>query len=303
MKTLAALALAFFVAAGCGGAAFAQTQIAPDADSSGGSSGGLSGGSSLGGKLTNHGGPVMPNARVVYLFWGQIGSDYADELRAYRDHSAGMRAHMSMLSQYNASQTTLTSLTQADVYDTSEPPVAIADADLRAAVARNFAGRYDNSVIYTIILPNGHYTVRSGSTSCGGSAKPGYCGFHDSYYDAASGIHVKYAAVPFVSCDDCLVVAANGAQADAVQSAEVVVVHEVREAMTDPLYSAWYTGDFAGQIEADDKCAWHASGGPTPANIFYTAVPAGAYDTPYWHPGYFFFFQKEWSNSANGCVQ
>jgi len=64
-----------------------------------------------------------------------------------------------------------------------------------------------------------------------------------------------------------------------VQNQEHFVVHETREAVTDPTGTAWF--DSFGN-EADDKCAWS----PTPF------IGTGGYA-----------YQYEWSNAAHACVK
>lgn len=275
--------------------AFAQpTQIAPGVDDGGGGGGGGTRPGPTVYQLTDHHGPRMPYAKVVYIFWGTLPYGYAAELQAYRDLSGGMTSHMGMLGQYGTPQGSLTG-SQADVFDPSEPPLEVTDGLAQAEVAKYFAGRYDNNAIYLVVFGDGHYLVyRDGETSCGGPS-PFLCAYHESYRDAASNMDVKYAVIPFASCDTCKF-NALGVVANDVQNAEIVTIHEVREAITDPVYGATWIDQ--ADYEADDKCSPFAS----PSNVFYIRTPAGPLDTPYWHPGHTYFFQKEWSNSARGCV-
>lgn len=270
--------------------AFAQpTAIDTDPNAPGGTGGG--GSFVSGSQLVDHGGARMPYARVVYIFWGTFSPGFASELQAFRKEEGGMVSHMGMLEQYGAPQTSLIG-PQADVFDPAEPPIFSGDSEVRQEVAKWFAGRYDTNAIYVVVLPPGHVgRTRSGSESCGGETVR-MCAYHESYPDAASGIDVKYAAIPYAFCSACQVHAPDGTAASDVQNAEVFVIHEVREAMTDPIYlTAWYDGN---NDEADDKCA---------GEIFYKHTIPGPNDTPYYHPSRFFFFQKEWSNRYRGCVQ
>jgi len=86
---------------------------------------------------------------------------------------------------------------------------------------------------------------------------------------------VKYAIIPYPSCGGCQSSGFNDNQ-----NADHFIVHETREATSDPDLNAWF--DRRGN-EADDKCAWS----PTP---FIDQTTGFAY-------------QYEWSNSAGGCVQ
>lgn len=247
------------------------------------------GGGSTSSDVTYHGGPVMAYAKVVYLFWGNTG--YNAELQGYRDFYGGMAEHMAMLGQYNAPQSSLTG-SQADVVDPSEPPPTVSDADVRAKIAQYFAGRYDANTIYVVILGQGHdATDPLGRSSCSS-----WCAYQ--YRTTMEGVTVKYVVVPYLtatSCSACAVTSGT-TQGSPAQIAEVSVIHEVHEVMTDPTHQGWY--DAAGW-KISDKCSPAVSA----SNVFSYRIPAGPNDTPFYHPGYTFFFQKTWSNSAHGCVQ
>src|SRR5215208_2090373 len=63
------------------------------------------GGAGGAGNLINHGGPVMTNAKVTYIFWGWTSADqYVTELEAFR--ASGMINHISMLGQYSGAGST-----------------------------------------------------------------------------------------------------------------------------------------------------------------------------------------------------
>jgi hypothetical protein len=211
------------------------------------------------------------------------------ELQAFRKEEGGMVSHLGMLGQYGAAQSTLVG-SQADVFDPVEPPLFVGVFEAESEVAKWFAGSYDPSTIYVLLVPDGHeVSDRSGSHSC-----TQLCAYHESFPLAGTTLHVKYAVIPF-ACDHCKV-NAGGVPANDAQNAEVLVIHEVREAMTDPVYhTAWYDPTGA---EADDKCTF----GVDPSNVFFKRTIPGPNDTPYYHPSRTFFFQKEWSNQASGCV-
>jgi hypothetical protein len=56
------------------------------------------------GQLVDHGGEVMTNAKVVYIFWGWASTttdSYVREVISFRDDVNGMQKHIGMLSQYH----------------------------------------------------------------------------------------------------------------------------------------------------------------------------------------------------------
>ncbi|HEV7923510.1 MAG TPA: hypothetical protein VGR02_22220 [Thermoanaerobaculia bacterium] len=290
-----ALALFLFTALAATGAFAQLTAPETDPNATGGSDGG---GSNFlfQPQLKDHGGQRLAYAKVVYIFWGPLPAGYASELVAFRNEYGGMAEHMGMLAQYGAPQSALTG-SQADVFDPVVPPRATDDSSVQAEVGKHFAGRYDTNAVYVVVIASGHYAVyRNGDTSCyGGQFR--LCAYHQSYRDSASGIDVKYAVIPYADCEECRVHAPDGIYASDAQNAEVNIVHEVREAMIDPIYlTAWYDDNHA---EGDDKCAF----GVQPDNVFYRHTIPGANDAPSYHPSRFFFFQKEWSNASHGCVE
>jgi len=234
--------------------------------------------------LTYHGGDVINTAHVVCIFWGPTwasgGSDNgrAATIQGFRDQ-LGTSSHYSMLTQYYDSayiNTTNLHGSQADWFDTTNALPSngnVTDSVVRAEVNRYIAGHGSSSTtIYEVFLPKYVpgtstlvYSSDGSSTSCGG---PGlaYCAYHSSF----SGI--KYSIEPYPSCSGCQVSGWT-----VVQNMTHFMVHETREAVTDPNGNAWY--DTSG-YEADDKCAW--------TGLFLSN-------------GY--GYQPEWSNAANGCVQ
>jgi hypothetical protein len=239
------------------------------------------------GNLRNHGGPVIPYGKVVYIFWGSSWSatdPMVTELQSFRDSFYGMVSHMGMLNQYNAPQNNLKGL-QADVFDSANPSsAAVTDAMVQAEVQKWFAGRYDNSTVYEVFIPNGYYSQDGSDTSCGGPSVA-YCAYHSNFVDGATGMNVKYSIEPYPSCSGCA-----GSGWTTTQNAEHFVVHETREALTDALGTAWY--DLIG-YEADDKCAWGTAGGLDQSFIFLENAA----------DGHTYGYQMEYSNAVRNCVK
>ncbi len=235
--------------------------------------------------LTYHGGDVINTAKVGCIFWGPTwasgGSDSgnASAIQSFRNQ-LGTSSHYSMLTQYydaNFINTTNLAGSQADWFDTTNALPSsgnVTDSIVRAEVNRYLAGHgsSNGSTVYEVFLPKYVpgtstlvYSSDGSSTSCGG---PGlaYCAYH---WNNGS---TKYSIEPYPSCSGCQVSGWTVAQ-----NMEHFMVHETREAVTDPLGTGWY--DSSGQ-EADDKCAW--------TGLFIS----GGYG-----------YQPEWSNAAHGCVQ
>jgi hypothetical protein len=241
-----------------------------------------------GGNLTYHGGDVINVAKVVCIFWGPTwasgGSDNgrATTIQAFRNQ-LGTSSHYSMLTQYYDSAYISTSNlagSQPDWFDTSNALPSsgnVTDTTVQNEVKRYVSAHGTNySTVYEVFLPKYVpgtstlvYSSDGSSTSCGGPSLA-YCAYHSSYYNGSN--YVKYSIEPYPSCSGCQVSGWT-----VVQNMTHFMVHETREAVTDPRGNAWY--DSTG-YEADDKCAW--------TGLFL-------------ENGY--GYQPEWSNSAGGCVR
>ncbi len=294
--------IAFLLIALCSVSALAQTEIAPPADGSGGGESNFSSGES---NLYYHGGSLLPNAKVVYIFWGDVSPVYAKDLQYYRGVYGGMGSHMGMLAQYSTPQGSLVG-SQADIFDPATPPVAVSTRQVEDEIVKWFAGRYNSSTIYTVILPPGHYLdiYNDGfSTTCG-SAHPNTCATHWAYRDPlGSGIYVKFSVIGYPDCSTCWHSApdANGVMVPAndSQNAEIALIRVTRGAMTDPLPGyGWLDSGIAGtgygELEGDEKCQ---------AAVFRRIVPGGPYDTGSYYPIQTFYFQRTWSNASGTCVE
>jgi len=224
--------------------------------------------------LVDHGGPVLTAPQVVFIFWGfGTGTAYTTGLQSFRD--GGIYNYSRMLSQYrNAGAFAATNFggSANDKFDASTPPQNVTDATVQAEVMQFFGGAEDPSTVYEVVIPASSYSSNGTSDSCGGPNLV-YCAYHGNFADGAND--VKYAIIPYPSCGGCQSSGFNDNQ-----NADHFIVHETREATSDPDLNAWF--DRRGN-EADDKCAWS----PTP---FIDQTTGFAY-------------QYEWSNSAGGCVQ
>jgi hypothetical protein len=228
--------------------------------------------------LTNHGGPVITSAKVVFVFWGPSFADaasadhtYATTLQAYRNQF-GTTPEFNTITQYSGILLANLGSGTADLFDTSTPPTNVTDAIVQSKVASYLSNHaFNASTIYEVVLPSASYSSSGTSTSCGGP-RLAYCAYHGNFTSGAND--VKYSIQPYPSCSGCQV-----AGWTAAQNQEHFVCHETREAVTDPDLNAWF--DRSGN-EADDKCAW------SPAPF----IGTGGYG-----------YQYEWSNLTSSCVK
>jgi hypothetical protein len=152
--------------------------------------------------LIYHGGGVLANAKVVFIFWGPtfanaVSADhtYATTLQAYRDQF-GSTPEYKTIQQYGITWPTNLGSGTADWFDTSTPPTNVTDSTVRAEVNRYFSGGhgvFNSSTVIEVVIPSTSYSSSGASTSCGGPSL-GYCSYCGSY-SGTSGT-VKYAILP-----------------------------------------------------------------------------------------------------------
>jgi hypothetical protein len=232
--------------------------------------------------LTNHGGPVITSAHLIFIFWGPTFSNagsadsvYATTLQAFRAQF-GTTPEFNTITQYTGTNGTvaLTNLAggSADLFDTTTPPANVTDAIVQSEVNKYLSTHaFDANAIYEVVIPSGSYSSSGTSTSCGGP-RLSYCAYHGNFTSGSND--VRYSIEPYPSCSGCAVSGWTN-----VQNQEHFVCHETREAVTDPDGTTWW--DRSGN-EADDKCAWS----PTPF------LGTGGYS-----------YQYEWSNANSACIK
>ena len=236
--------------------------------------------------VTYHGGPVLVQARMVYIFWGPsfsvlTSSDYtyAQNLQAFRDQY-GTSPEYNILTQYYQIVSgvkqfiELTNLAAgtADLFDTSTPPTNVTDADVQAEVMKYLTTHtVDYSTIYAVVIPSTSYSSDGGEDSCGGP-NLAYCAY-SSWFGSGSTA-VKYTIQPYASCSGCQMSGWTPAQNE-----EHFIVHEVGDTVTNPVGTGWFSATTGEGVE--DVCAWS----PPP-------FLSGGYG-----------YQYQWSNAASGCVK
>src|ERR1700681_234908 len=133
------------------------------------------------GNLSNHGGPVIVSAKVVYIFWGPSFANvaspdhaYALTLQAFRNQF-GTTGEYNTITQYCGSNgcVQLTNLASgtADLFDTSTPPTRVTDSIVQSEVNSYLSshGGNNTSTIYEVVIPSSSYSDDgTGTVSCGG---------------------------------------------------------------------------------------------------------------------------------------
>ena len=215
------------------------------------------------GNLTNHGGPEIPNAQFRAIYWnasvanstatpngttiqaylGGFASVFSDALPY---SSTDTSADYTIVQQYGSSNPIAASLPYLGArVDSQATQTRISDSGVQSYLAGLFnAGKEtpNTSVLYGVYFPAGMKISLQGGSSC-----TNFCGYHSHF--TYSGKLIKYAVFPYTNCSACSL--SGKTVADMLS---IVTSHEIREAVTDSLGTAWYD---ASGYEADDKCAWH----------------------------------------------
>ncbi len=215
------------------------------------------------GNLNDHGGPEIPSAEFRAIYWnasvanstatpngtsiqsfiGGFANAFADGLTYSQTDTS---ADYTIIQQYGSSNPISASLPYlgADV-DTQLTQKRISDSSIQSYLAGLFNSSKETpnaDVIYGVYFPSGMKISLQGGTSCSS-----FCGYHSNF--TYNGISIKYAVFPYPNCTGCSL--SGKTVADMLT---IVTSHEIREAVTDSLGTAWW--DSVG-YEADDKCAWH----------------------------------------------
>ena len=215
------------------------------------------------GTLTNHGGPEIPNAEFRAIYWNSSvanstatpnGSSIQSFIGGFASvfsdgqpyASTSTTADYTIVTQYSAANTISSSLPYLGAHvDAKATQRRISDSSIQSYLASLFnAGSEtpNTSVLYGVYFPAGMKIALQGGTSCSS-----FCGYHSHF--TYNGMLIKYAVFPYPNCTGCSL--SGKTVADMLT---IVTSHEIREAVTDSLGTAWYD---ASGYEADDKCAWH----------------------------------------------
>jgi hypothetical protein len=219
------------------------------------------------GLLLDHGGPEMSNAGVQVVYWNSGVSDATqtsmgfptikDQIDAFVGAFGGNvnwsdspSDDYPIVQQYGTTKSISPALRNLGfLLDTQSTATTIDDAAIRAYLAGLFAGgrlSASTSVVYSVFFPPGMEVTAGSDASCSA-----FCGYHS--YFTYQGLPIKYAVFPFLNsaCAGCSLPGKSVAD-----MLTIVMSHEVREAVTDPQFDAWFDSTFPSGYEADDKCAW-----------------------------------------------
>jgi len=215
------------------------------------------------GNLNDHGGPEIPDAQFRAIYWNSsVANSTATSLgyATIKDQINGFANVFSdggnwdnsptddytIVQQYGSLNPISALLPNAGFrVDTQAAKNRISDSGIRSYLASLFNAGLETptaSTIYGVYFPHGMRISLQGGVSCSS-----FCGYHSNFN--YNGISIKYAVFPYTDCNACSLTGKTVADI-----LTIVTSHEIREAVTDSLGSAWYD---ASGYEADDKCAWH----------------------------------------------
>jgi hypothetical protein len=234
--------------------------------------GGGGGGTS---NLVDHGGRVLPASNTYAIWWGNPLSFPQDAKAGIAALFEGMNgaSFLGIGTQYmcgaTASSSFLTSLTDTSSSPPSRGPSTSTIVNEACKVINANGQLADPTALYLVYTSNF-------------PAHVSYCAWHSA--GTCNGVIIQVAYMPNVTgiagCDPGNNYSCNS-YSQGTRSLANVSSHEFMEAITDPDLNAWYDSSGA---EIGDKCAWQ----------FASCVNLTGGN---WQ------LQKEWSNSASGCVQ
>ena len=229
--------------------------------------GGHGGGGGGGGKTKSngidyHGGPVMPNVHMYYIWYGAWTDDTAKSILVNLAQNIGQSSYYRInTTYYSSSNGQVTPVTQNVTFGgaiamTDYPRgKSLSDSAIQQVVAdaigtAGWGGSGGDEEGVYFVLTSADVTATSGFCTV-------YCGWHTAANMTLGGTQkaIKYAFIG--DPNRCLSACAaqstspNGRPgADAMAS---IIAHELEESASDPLLNAWY--DRRGYENAD-KCAW-----------------------------------------------
>ena len=262
--------------------------------------------------MAYHGGPIQQTLTAYTIFWSPhstLSTSYRTLINRYFQDVGGSSFY-NVLAQYGQlpgpTYIQNVSTLGGTWIDTSPYPVdgspshPLSDADIENEVTRalsqnsswNPAGLgkmyfvYTEAGIESCVDPAAGYSNLVCTLGVS-SPNPGYCAYHSALgtiNDPVIYANMAYGETWPGGCRG-FVTSPNG---DVAADGEISMSsHEQFEAVTDPLFNAWYDSDFSGEI--GDKCA----------DIYGSTAGDGHNVTLNGHP---YIVQLEWSNADNDGV-
>jgi uncharacterized repeat protein (TIGR01451 family) len=255
------------------------------------------------GNLVFHGGPVMTSFTAYLIFWLPPGVHFSSSvsdanyeqliMRYFQD--IGGSPFYNIVTQYPGNNGTAANAVTLGgaIVDTRPYPRAgtvanpLLNADIRQEIASVMAAQGwlpGLGAMYFVYTGSGIQSCFDAAhTDC---SQTQYCAYHSAFVSPDLQ-PVVYANMPDAySLGDCGFANVNGDPAADVEIS--VTSHEHFEAVTDPILSGWFYGDFSGEI--GDECAYDygPGGGNTTPNVFLNGHP--------------YRLQREWSNAPGTCA-
>jgi hypothetical protein len=268
--------------------------------------------------LDYNGGPVMPSNANYTFYWAPAGapsypSGYQSGIDTYLQdlaHDSGGTQNVDSVSaQYNDAAGQFAAYQSSfagAIVDTNPYPangctraaICLTDAQIQAELSsyvsahglpRDLAHEY-----FVLTPPEVESCFTSGGGECSaGSSRPVYCAYHGNI-PLGEGHEIVYSEDPYVTgnegCDDGQ--HPNGPSDGVLQGG---LSHEHNESITDPEPNNAWTDIGGSGGEIGDKCANNMGSalGKAPDGAKYNQVING----------HFYWYQTEWSNHLNGCLQ
>jgi len=247
------------------------------------------------GRVRYYGGPVLEQAKVVAVLWGQVDSQVGAHIGNFYKAMVGSAA-FSWLKEYDTTVAAVDgspgtgqhigrgSFAGAVQISPRAHGKSLTDAqiekELSAQIRAGVLPAADDNTLYMIHFAPG-IRIRLGSShSC---TAGGFCGYHSAF--RVRGKRIAYAVLPDMGAGSGCDVGCGGGQAfDRVTS---VASHERAEATTDPEVG------LASKLAA--PLAWYDSSGGEIGDLCVGStvhLRAG---------GATYLIQKEWSNAAGAC--
>jgi len=239
-----------------------------------------------------HGGPIIPNPHVYFIWYGNWTGNTAltilPQLISGLSGSPYFNINTTYSDSTGASVTNSVSM-RTQVFDSYSQGTVLSDQGLQAVVSQQLTSGglpTDNSGIYFVLT-----SADVDESGIGGEFCFRFCGFHTRAL--LNGSDIKYAFVgnidrcPNACAASNLGPGPNGnAGADAMAN---VIVHELSETVTDPDMNAWFHGNLTGEV--GDLCNFNF--GPE----FITSNGAPANVTL---GGRNYLIQQNWLNANGG---